>query len=157
MTPNADMIALKKRLSRFCRETIESRIATARQAMDSAQEAANAEEKSSAGDKYETARAMGQLNKEMFARQLAGHLKELSEFNSLNTDAVHQIVTPGALLQCSGALFFFLSAGLGKQTVDGQPILFLSPHAPLAKTIINKKPGDQLTFNGRVMTIESIC
>jgi hypothetical protein len=36
------------------------RINTAQAAMDRAQEAANSEEKSSSGDKYETGRAMGQ-------------------------------------------------------------------------------------------------
>jgi hypothetical protein len=39
--------------------------------MESAQQSANSEEKSSAGDKYETSRAMGHLEKDMHARQLA--------------------------------------------------------------------------------------
>ena len=44
---------------------IKQRIAAATLAIENAQSAANAEEKSSAGDKYETSRAMSHLEKDM--------------------------------------------------------------------------------------------
>lgn len=48
---------------------IEERITITKLAIANAQEAANSQDKSSAGDKYETGRAMGHLEKDMYARQ----------------------------------------------------------------------------------------
>ena len=44
-------------------------MAVAGKAMEAAQESANDQSKSSAGDKYETSRSMGQLDRNMHARQ----------------------------------------------------------------------------------------
>jgi transcription elongation GreA/GreB family factor len=53
-------------------------------------------------------------------------------------------------------MIFFIAAGLGKQTIDGKVIFFLSPHAPLAKTLQRKKAGEQFVFNGAQTKIESV-
>ncbi|HMC85967.1 MAG TPA: hypothetical protein VKI61_10590 [Chitinophagaceae bacterium] len=66
----ADKILFKNNLKQFCQLTIEQRIAAAKEIIQNVQEAANNEEKSSAGDKYETGRAMGHLQKDMHSRQL---------------------------------------------------------------------------------------
>ena len=66
----ADKILFKNNLKQFCQHTIEQRIAAAKEIIQNVQEAANNEEKSSAGDKYETGRAMGHLQKDMHSRQL---------------------------------------------------------------------------------------
>jgi len=75
---DVEKIALKNTLKQYALALIEQRIATAREAIDQAQQAANQEEKSSAGDKYETGRAMGHLQKDMYARQLSENRKELA-------------------------------------------------------------------------------
>ncbi|MDB5240215.1 MAG: hypothetical protein JWP57_840, partial [Spirosoma sp.] len=53
----ASHLLLKQALHARCRHYVQQRIDTARQAMEAAQESANSESKSSAGDKYETGRA----------------------------------------------------------------------------------------------------
>jgi transcription elongation GreA/GreB family factor len=50
----------------------------------------------------------------------------------------------------------FIGAGLGKHSVDGQTVLFLSPAAPLAKTLLDKKSGDEFSFNSRTLRIEDL-
>lgn len=77
MTPE-QKLAYKIRLIQFCEDTITRRMAVARQAMDNAQASANSEEKSSAGDKYETGRAISHLEKDMYARQLMANAQELN-------------------------------------------------------------------------------
>src|ERR1700749_1072889 len=125
-----EKIAFKNKLKKWGQDLIGQRIATSKTAMEQAQEAANNEEKSSAGDKYETGRAMGHLQKDMHARQLAEALKELASLNAIPTDSLCTEGGIGAVLQAED-IAFFVSAGLGKQIVDGQPIVFLSPQAPL--------------------------
>jgi hypothetical protein len=150
-----EKIAFKNKLKGTAQQVIEQRIAVAKTLINNAQEAANSEEKSSAGDKYETARAMSQLEKEMHSKQLAQQKNELALLNSVKTDIIYTTVTTGACIECA-EMILFIAAGLGKQTVEGKLILFLSPQAPLAKQLLHKKSGEHFVFNGKEITIAAI-
>ncbi|NII24467.1 hypothetical protein HB364_05225 [Pseudoflavitalea sp. X16] len=142
----AEKISYKHLLKQAGLAIIEQRMAAARQQIEEAQQAANQEEKSSAGDKYETARAMGHLQKDMHARQLAEQAKELAALHAINVDVLYEEAIAGALIEC-GKMTFFLAAGLGKQIIDNKTIFFLSPQAPLAQQLQHKKAGDHFVFN----------
>ncbi|OQP50488.1 hypothetical protein A4H97_01200 [Niastella yeongjuensis] len=150
-----EKIALKNSLKLAAQQLIEQRITAAKTLINNAQEAANSEEKSSVGDKYETARAMGQLESEMHSKQLAQQVKELALLHEVKTDVVYQFATMGACIECAD-LTFFIAAGLGKQTINGKLIVFLSPQAPLAKLLQNKKAGESFVFSGKETLIESV-
>jgi transcription elongation GreA/GreB family factor len=152
---NPEKIAFKNNLKKFGLAILRQRIVTAQEAMDQAQEAANSEEKSSAGDKYETGRAMGQLQKEMHGRQLAEYAKEMSALQAIVSDSLCDRGGPGAFVQAK-EIAFFVSAGLGRQELEGIRILFVSPLAPLARALQNKKAGDSVLFNGVNMLIEGV-
>lgn len=147
-----EKILFKNELKQFALAIIGQRISAAKEAIGQAQEAANQEEKSSAGDKYETGRAMGHLQKDMFSRQLAENAKELATLHSIQVDTVYPTATAGAYVECPG-IAFFIAAGLGKQVKDGQTIYFLSPQAPLASQLANKKAGEIIRFNSTNLPI----
>lgn len=149
---DSEKIAFKSRLRRLALDGIGERITAAREAIDQSQQAANQEEKSSAGDKYETGRAMGHLQKDMYSRQLAESIKELAALHAVNTENLYPTAGPGAFVRGEG-IAFFIAAGWGRQRVEGQTVFFLSPQAPLAKTLQNKKAGDTIIFNGSPVTI----
>ncbi|WP_276479474.1 hypothetical protein [Paraflavitalea pollutisoli] len=142
-----EKILYKQQLKQAGLDLIGQRIANTRQQMEEAQEAANQEGKSSAGDKYETARAMSHLQKDMFARQLAEQTREQAALHAVETDRLYDTARAGAVLQ-NEKLTFFIAAGLGKQTIGGKTILFLAPQAPLAQQLQHKKQGDHFVFNG---------
>lgn len=146
----------KNRLRQFAQEFIEQRIAVAKNLIGNARESANSEEKSSAGDKYETARSMGQLEQAMYGQQLAKYVNELALLHAIDFDNTYTQVANGALMRCAGCSFF-IAVGLGKQLIDGETIYFLSPQAPLTKELQHKKPGDQFMFGGKRMEILAIC
>jgi hypothetical protein len=152
---DAEKIAYKNTLKQWALDSIRSRISTAKEAMSQAQEAANSEEKSSAGDKYETGRAMGHLQKDMHARQLAESVKELAALQAIPIDALCPDGRPGALLR-GDDIAFFISAGLGKQTIEGRSVVFLSPLAPLAAMLHGKKAGDKVPFNKTAVCIREV-
>ena len=141
-----EKIFFKARLKEFAKAVINERIQSLKTVIENARQAANNEEKSSAGDKYETARAMSHLEKDMHARQLAENIKELSLLHAINIHSISTEASAGAYLQCNG-ISFFIAAGLGKQTVDDKKIIFLSPQSPLATSILHKKEGDKFLFN----------
>lgn len=125
---------------------IKDRIASTKLAIDNAQEAANSEGKSSAGDKYETGRAMGHLQKDMFAKQQAENIKELEQLRKVNTSITYTNAQTGAFIKCADHSFF-IATGLGKQLLNEQITFFLSPQAPLAQILLQKKKGDHFLFN----------
>jgi hypothetical protein len=147
-----EMIAYKTNLKKAGLLKIEERIAITKSAIASAQEAANSEDKSSAGDKYETGRAMGHLQKDMYARQQAENILELDRLKKINTDLIYTTAQSGAFVRCADQSFF-IAAGLGKQVIDNQQIFFLSPLAPLAKLLLSKKTGDSFPFNKMELVI----
>jgi transcription elongation GreA/GreB family factor len=151
----AGKIAFKNTLKQFCQQSIEERINAVKEAMKNAQDAANSEEKSSAGDKYETGRAMGHLQKDMHARQLAGYLKEQAGLHAVNTGLVYDHATAGALVQTE-KMSFFIAAGLGKQSIDRQSIYCISPYAPLASLLHYKKRGDRFSFNKEELIVTDV-
>ncbi len=150
-----EKIAFKNGLKQAAQQLIEQRIAAAKTLINNAQEAANSEEKSSVGDKYETARAMSQLEKEMHSKQLAQQIRELALLHEVKTDVIYASATMGACIECAN-LTFFIAAGLGKQTINGKLIIFLSPQAPLARLLQNKKAGESFVFNGKETVIEQV-
>jgi hypothetical protein len=98
---------------------------------------------------------MGHLQKDMYARQLSAYIKEMSDLLAVNTSIIYDHATAGAFIE-TGQSFFFIAAGLGKQIIDEKQILFLSPHAPLATVLQNKKQGDSFIFNSNGVVISGI-
>jgi hypothetical protein len=145
----------KKRLQQKCIAIIDQRIGNSAAAMKDAQAAANEEEKSSAGDKYETARAMSQLEKDMYAKQLAENERELAELLSINCEKIYPVAGKGAFIKCED-FCFFIAAGLGKIMFEGEDVFLLSPNAPIAKILFNKKTGDTFSFNSKEIVIKEV-
>ena len=142
----SDAYTVKLRLFAQCQAYVEQRIDTAQKAMEAAQESANSESKSSAGDKYETGRAMAQIERDRHAQQLAEALKLKKELEQLSVEKVYTTVLPGGLVTTSrGAFFLIISAG--KLTLDGVDYFAISPASPIGSRLLGKAPGDELTFN----------
>jgi transcription elongation GreA/GreB family factor len=142
----------KRQLKTACIKILEQRSNTINQAMKEAQEAANNEEKSSAGDKYETSRAMGHLSQEMQSNQLEEAKHELGIINTLNTEVLCEKAGFGALVICKD-FTFFIALGLGTTMVNGQKMVLLSPQAPIANLLYHKKAGDSFVFNAKTTLI----
>lgn len=148
-----EKLSYKITLKKFCEEALERRIMITREAMSSAQDAANSEGKSSAGDKYETARAMSHLEKDMHARQLMAHTQQLSALLAINVQSIYATPVPGAFIRCE-KISFFIAAGLGKQIVNNEAIIFLSAQSPMMLQLTNKRPGEEIDFNGKTAIVE---
>jgi hypothetical protein len=142
----SDKLTNKKDVYNICLKILSERIEVCKTAIASAQQASNEEEKSSAGDKFETSRAMNHLEKEMYSKQLQANLHELAALQLVQTDNVYETVRPGAYIVCK-EFDVFIAAGLGKIKQNDRLVYLLSPEAPLASTIKNKKAGDGFLLN----------
>jgi transcription elongation GreA/GreB family factor len=145
----------KSLLKEKCVAIIQERMDGLQKAMKESQDAANNETKSSSGDKYETTRAMNQLEKDMYARQLVENTRELSAIMETDCEQVYAVAGPGSYVRCPSGNFFVL-AGLGKISFDGTELYVISPNAPLARSMSGKGKGDSFIFNNKEMVIEKI-
>jgi hypothetical protein len=138
-----------------CKNILEQRIAHAHQAMQSAQEAANSEDKSSAGDKYETSRAMGQLDRNMNAKQMAEAQTELNALMKLTMDYDSEKIISGSMVETNNGIYF-IAAGIGMIEVEKKKVAVLSPHSPLAKVMIGKTKNETFEFNGKSFVVGKV-
>lgn len=136
-------------------KVISEKITHAKSAMQAAQEAANTEEKSSMGDKYETGRAMSQLAKDMNARQMVAFQNELNQLQKLSKILPSKTVTSGALVQTEQG-YFYIAAAIGAISINNQKIMVLSSETPVCKAMRGKKADDWYELNGKKLKILKI-
>ncbi len=141
-----DLLRVKRSLLQYCHDFVDSRLASSKQAMEDAQQAANTEEKSSAGDKYETGRSMMQLEREQAAHQVSEGLKLKKALSGIDPEISVDRATTGSLI-VSRHVWIFIAIGIGKATVDGRDYLIIAPDSPLGKILVGKKVGDPFSFN----------
>ncbi|MGL6267604.1 MAG: hypothetical protein ACRC2O_06740 [Chitinophagaceae bacterium] len=142
-------------LKEYCRQMILERMESFRHAMNKSQESANEETKSSAGDKYETSRAMGHLEKDMYARQLAETRKEMASLMLIDCSQVYQSILPGSFVRMVNSSYFIL-AGMGKIEFKGEQIYVISHMAPVAQSLSGKKKDDIVSINNIIHQIKEV-
>ncbi len=146
---------IKQQLYHYCQQWVEDKITQAQDEINAAQVSANEETKSSAGDKYETARAMAQLEIEKNTRQLAeaGKLKRLlSEFSAATESSKAQL---GSLVQTNNG-WFYISISAGKVELGEITCICLSPVSPLGEKLMSLHSGDTFSFNNRTFQIQAV-
>lgn len=148
-------IALKIKVHTHCQRVVEERIAEAKSTIAEAQQAAEQETKSSAGDKYETGREMLQQEQNKAALQLMELLKLKKVLDELNPARVSTQVEPGCLLQTDKGNFYF-AVSLGQLRLERESFMVISPVAPLARLLVGKQPGEKVQMNGRTYVVEGL-
>lgn len=151
----SEKINYKIALQKKCIAILKDRIHSIRSAMQEAQAAANNEEKSSAGDKYETSRAMNHLEKDMQASRLSATLKELESLMLVDCNTICDKIQKGSFVQCDKASYF-IAAGLGKTLFEDKMVFLVSPNAPIALKLCGKYAGDTCEFNNGQLMIKEV-
>ena len=139
-------LMLKETLVRICVKTIEEKLLNIDKELALVQKSANEETKSSAGDKYETGRAMLMLEKEKLLGQKEQLFNQLKPLKSIDVKKVCDKVELGAIVLTTGSNYF-ISSALGKIESDGSSYLVVSALAPIAQAMLGKQVDDTFTFN----------
>lgn len=149
------MSDIKIHLHRKCLEYIDQRIDAAKKAIQEAQASANEETKSSAGDKYETGRAMMQLEIEKNSTQLAESLKLKRALLEIKPEQSASSVQHGSLV-ITDSYNYYIAIGAGQFDVQGTMYQTISPVSPVGAKMLGLKTGDRFQMNGRWFTIERV-
>jgi transcription elongation GreA/GreB family factor len=119
------------------------------------QSSANEETKSSAGDKYETGRAMAQLEIEKNTTQLREAERLQGMLQAIHKDLVSEIIIPGSLVTTSNGMFY-ISISIGLIEIDKTPYFIVAPDSPIGKLFMGKKVDDTVSWNSNVYAIQTI-
>lgn len=149
------MKSTKQHLFDYCQRQVEERISRIQGAMVDAQEASNNDTKSSAGDKYETGRAMMQLELDKNRTQLKEAKGLQQVLSNINPEKTHETVQLGSLASTSmGNLY--ISVSLGRALIEGESYIFISPASPIGKALLGKKATESAVFNGKTIEIHDV-
>ena len=146
------MKPFKTALHQACLERIDQRIALANQAMEDIQNSANQETKSSAGDKYETGRAMMQQEKDKQAIQLAQALELRQQLEHIDPAQSFEEIKAGSLMMTNEG-YYYLTVSLGKIILEQKTVYVLSAASPLGQALLRRRVGDKIQFQQRTIQI----
>jgi transcription elongation GreA/GreB family factor len=146
---------LKKELHNLCIHYVQNRIDTVKQAIKATQQAANEETKSSAGDKYETGRAMMQQETDRNQAQLNEANKLMVALNQINGNTISKTVEAGSLVITNNGKFY-VAISAGTLVVNGETFFVVSLASPIGLNLKGQKVGYEFNLNGRLYKIENL-
>lgn len=146
---------LKLRLYKHCLDYVNHQIDIINRALDDAQSAANDETKNSAGDKYETGRAMKQRESEVLVKRLNDYhaLQKTLHFIDISKKCDH--VRSGALVTTSIGVFF-IAISADEVVIDNEEYCLISQESPIGAAMLNCKAGGSFQFRGKAVKILSV-
>jgi transcription elongation GreA/GreB family factor len=122
------------------------------QAVAEAQEAVQGETKNTAGDRYETERAMKQRETELFGKRIDEAMKQHALLMSIDASKPCDTVMPGALAATSVGLFF-IAISTDEITIDGEEYCIISMESPMGQAMAHLKKGAKFAFRGKPMRL----
>ena len=146
---------IKNRLLSHLHQAVDQKIATSKSMIDSAVESKTNETKSTAGDKYETGRAMMQAEQEKSEVRLAQSMYLKNVLNTIKTDHKHKLVQMGSLVSTKDH-HYFISIGMGKIILKDHLIYAISPESPIGKLLLGKKVDDKFIFQEKLRHISAL-
>ena len=142
---------------RIIESRIQARLDDLKLAIHIAQESRNGEEKSSAGDKYETGRAMVQIELENLEKQVALVEKQLIDLKRWSKKPGSLSAVGGHLLHLKSKPSIFIGPSLGLIQTEGIAFMAVSVFAPLGQRLLGMKTGESRGFNGVEYKLEELA
>ena len=147
--------SIKTALHQRCLTLAEDRIVSLQHILKEAQQAANNETKSSAGDKHETGRAMAQLETEKLTTQLSEALNIKQNLTQINPTNTNNTVVLGSVVYTNKGNFY-MAASIGKVTIANEVFFTISPASPIGKLLLTKKEKESFSLNGNEYTVLAV-
>ena len=149
------MSDLKKELYEQCVSYVRKSMDAAELGIKEAQKASNEDTKSSAGDKYETGRAMMQQETNRNLAQLNEANKLMVALNRISTAGIAHKAETGSVIKTNNGNFY-LAISAGSLSANGETYVAVSPASPIGLLLMGKITGESFTLNGKSYVIESV-
>lgn len=145
-------LELKHKAKAACLEKLQVRMQVCHTQLHQIQLDLANETKSSAGDKYETGRAMLQIEREKLGKQLAD-LEQLQQvLFSVSNDQEHHKIQLGSFVKTTQH-HYFISVSLGEIQLENIQFYAISKQTPIAEVLLGKSSGEQVNFRNQSFEI----
>lgn len=144
----------KKDLFESISKTISEKITTLQVDIADLQKGMTEDSKSSAGDKFETAREMAQQELVKLSTQL-NEQQRLKSLIDNQSGEPRDRVQLGAVVQTNKGLFL-IGIPIGNTIFNGKNIIGIGLGAPLGQLLLHKKKANEVMFNQQKFVIEEI-
>ena len=148
-------MSIKKQLYQQLQQQVDQRVSNAQKAMKAAEDSKNNETKSSAGDKFETSRAMMQGEEERNKIQLVKAVDLQRQLAQIDITKTSKIVVLGSIVY-SNQGNYFLSIGLGKIVLEDTTYFAISLASPIGQLLFGKSEKDVVNFRGKRIEIQRL-
>lgn len=148
-------MTFKEKVYQHYLQTATEKINLLQKTLDDLKESGANETKSTAGDKHETALAILQIEQANVRAQLKEAQEQKAILEKINPSLSPSVIVNGSLIK-SNKGYLFVSAALGKATIEGVAITALSIHSPLGKQLLHKQTADAVTVNGNQYIVEAL-
>ncbi len=136
-------------------ENIDCRIQKIKQAINLQKESLKSASESTAGDKYNTSRAMMHMEEEKLNSQLAQLLRLKNLVNKVNPHTKTRYITLGSLVETNHGWLYIL-VPLGNIKIDELQIVVVSLVSPIGQILQNKQVGQFIQFKGKKWEILTV-
>jgi hypothetical protein len=150
-----DVPLIKKTLFNHCKTHLEKKMKVLEQLKKNLQKDLTYETKSSAGDKYETARAMIQLENEKLSNQIHEIELNYQKLNTIKDFQTSKSISLGSIIFTDKANYYVAIAADFFE-VNSKVFYCISSQSPIGKLLIGKKINESIMFNDVQSTILEI-
>ncbi len=134
---------------------LDKKLENTKKAIESSKESRDNDTKSSAGDKFETGRAMMQMEVDKNELQLRKTLMLKRDLSQIDIQKEYESVEFGSFVITDHGNYF-ISIGIGKIDINKEAHYAISLASPIGKVLHNKKIGDKIKFQEREFIIKNI-
>jgi len=147
-------ITLKRKIYQETIDLLTSEMKELERQLKLLKESDEGEEKSSAGDKYETQREMNQQSRNLLENRLQLANKRIHYLSGL-TIKEQKVIENLALVKLSSGIFW-ITFGIGSIQNEEEKIHLISTDSPLFLAISGKNEGDVINFRGQNIKVIEI-
>ncbi|WP_037349042.1 hypothetical protein [Sediminibacter sp. Hel_I_10] len=138
-------MSIKSELLQICFEHVNKRITSYKNEIDTIKDAIESNDKSSdEDDDSGNGKLLNDLEKN--AQYLSDAHKMLDTLKLINPKIQNDYVVLGSLVMTK-TIHFFIGVSLGKIALNDQEFFVISKNAPVGQLMLNKKVGEQISFN----------
>jgi hypothetical protein len=148
-------MTLKQKVYDHYMQVVNDKLSSLQQVLADLKESSSNETKSTAGDKHETALAMLQIEQANVGAQLQDVKDKKAALERIDPALSSSKIVNGCLIKTDKG-YLFISIALGKTTIDGNPVIALSPQSPLGQKLMGSSVGDVAEINNNKYVIRSI-
>jgi len=134
---------------------VNTQLAELQSAIDKVQESIVGEENSTSGNKFETARAMGQEELDRLNQTMNNAIRERNILGQISPEKNCNSAQLGAVITTDKKVMY-ISVGIGKIEVGEKTVYAISAISPIGQAIMGLVQGDDVLFAGKKEKIIAI-